>query len=189
MAEDELNEELEDEELEDEEELDDEEELEEDEEEEEEDDEEEDLPEDEPSVAEAVAEIALPIAKAVSTEWLDKAIADAKKRAEKFSPQTKGAALDALDVLASQKGNLADLGEEGFKSFLSYLSEGKNQTAKDHFIRTKMGPKLLIANMRASTDGILKAKKEADALEATVNEILVAVTNFGIRLAFTALFA
>jgi len=122
-----------------------------------------------------------PAAKKEDPGWYDAMLKEGEKKAEDLPPQLKGHAKVALNYLKDHKEDLFDLGKAGLDEFLNLLSSGAKGKARDHFIRTKLGPDGLIAAMKENNEALKEATIKRATFEAQATEFLKTLGNLAVN--------
>lgn len=100
--------------------------------------------------------------------WFDSKIAQLQNdiNTSSLDSNSKTLSIKAINTLISNKSTLIDLGQYGLSLFLFQIGLGKTSDATETYIQALSNPDDLIALMNAGADGVIKAKKNLDQLEA-----------------------
>lgn len=121
--------------------------------------------------------------KVVDESWFDYLIGELHDRvvAADLDQNLLDSALSSIDLLKENKDVLVGLGTHAFKLFVFQICSGKCNEAVDTYISALSNAQDLIALMNANADGIIKAKKELDALHAKAQKLTLDLMTLGLR--------
>ena len=88
----------------------------------------------------------------------------------------------ALAYVKEHKEDFVDLGEAGFTELLNLLGAGAKNKAREHFIRTKLGPDGLIAMMQENNKAMQAAVEQKAKLEDQFISFLAHIGTIGVNL-------
>jgi hypothetical protein len=112
----------------------------------------------------------------------DALMKEAEKQVKMMPNQTKSYAEEGIDFLKKHKGELVGLGKEGLSRFLHLLGLGEKAQARDHYIKTKLGPDELIALMSKNAEEIAAAADKKKEFNEQANAFLVGLSRFTYRI-------
>lgn len=98
-----------------------------------------------------------------------------------LEPNLLEASMDSIDLINDNKSLLVGLGIHAFKLFMFQLCSGKCDDAIDTYISALSNADDLIALMNDGADGVIKAKKELDALHAASKKLAMDLLTVGVR--------
>lgn len=121
--------------------------------------------------------------KVVDESWFDTLIGELHDRvvAAELEDDLLNSALTSIDLLKENKDVLVGLGTHAFKLFVFQICSGKCDEAVDTYVSALSNAEDLIALMNANADGIIKAKKELDALHAKGKKLTIDLLTVGLR--------
>jgi len=122
-------------------------------------------------------------------DWYDKLVAKAADQSKTLPAKLQGPVDDGLAFLVDYKDDLLDLGEDAFGQVVDLLGSGKKNEARVVFIKTKLGPEGLIAEMKRSTKAMLKATEKRASFDAKFNAMVTAASTFAFNVLKTLLFS
>jgi len=114
--------------------------------------------------------------------WFDALVLLAQQQAAALPEKLHYTAGVALKYLSDNKQALIVLGESGCKEFLGLLALGKNGEARDHYIKTVMGPDAIIAQLRKNNKDIHAAMLRKVQLEQAFNSLLTQIGLFALNI-------
>lgn len=91
------------------------------------------------------------------------------------------ASLDSIELLNENKSLLVGLGVHAFKLFMFQICSGKNEEAIETYVSALSSADDLIALMNAGADGVIRAKKELDALQDGAKQLALNLLTVGAR--------
>jgi hypothetical protein len=121
--------------------------------------------------------------KVTDGAWFDSLLGKLKDEVNNASlePNVAEASLESIDLLDDNKDLLLGLGVHAFKLFMFQICSGKKGEAINTYISALSNADDLIALMNAGADGIIKAKKELDALHAAAKKLAMDLLTIGVR--------
>jgi hypothetical protein len=127
--------------------------------------------------------------KEYAGDWYDKLMGKAGDACQELPDNIQPIAADALKYMTDNKSMFLDLGEEAFKELFNFLGGGEKAKARDHFIRTKLGPDGLIALMKKNNALMKESMEKRAGFEVMFMEFLKVVGKYGLNLLKTLLFS
>lgn len=120
--------------------------------------------------------------KTFASDWMGKLLVKGKENLDKVPPQMRGSARIALAYVEENKTDFIDLGEQGFAELLGLLCSDAKGKARDHYIRTQLGPDGLIVCMMDTNVALEEAVTKAKKCEQQFYAFLNVVGGLGVNL-------
>jgi len=98
-----------------------------------------------------------------------------------LAPPLLDAGLQTVDLLRKNRDVLIGLGTHAFMLLLCQITCGRDEEAIATYIRALTNADDLIALMNSGSDGVIKAKKELDRLNAQAKQLLLDFGTMGMR--------
>ena len=131
---------------------------------------------------EAVTDDLVAAADNLAIDWVGDMLAKVKGTLGTLPPQTQGHVRVAITYLEEHSADIVGLGKRGFLELLNLVSVGAQNEAREHYIRTQLGPDGLIALMTANTEEMGTAYAKAKQAEAQFWAFIYGVGALGLRL-------
>ena len=114
--------------------------------------------------------------KVADEDWLTKLV-DSSGVSDSNDPAIK----ESLQVIETHKEVIEKAGNHAFTLAMYQLSLGESRDATNSLIQAISNPTELIALMNATSDGVVKAKKELDKLNSEVGAFVLEILKVGAK--------
>lgn len=102
-------------------------------------------------------------------------------RGSDLDDQIKNPSLEGIDVLKSNRETLVGLGDHAFALLVTQITSGKSEEAIATYVAALSNADDLIELMNQGSDGVIRAKKELDAMNAAAKQLVIDLAKVGVR--------